>query len=119
MCIRDSFGDQRLSYAELNRRADGLAHRLRALGVGPDVLVAFFLERSLDMLVGMLGVLKAGGAYVPLDPTHPRNRLAYMLADAQPLVLLTQERLLPDLPPHRSHVAVIDAGAPRDVYKRQ
>jgi nonribosomal peptide synthetase DhbF len=107
------FGDQRLSYAELNRRADGLAHRLRALGVGPDVLVAFFLERSLDMLVGMLGVLKAGGAYVPLDPTHPRNRLAYMLADAQPLVLLTQERLLPDLPPHRSHVAVIDAGAPR------
>ena len=106
------FKDQRLNYAELNRRADELAHQLRALGVGPDVLVALFLDRSLDMVVGVLGVLKAGGAYVPLDPTHPRNRLAHMLADAQPLVLLTQARLQSELPPHRSHVVVIDASAP-------
>ena len=77
------FEDQRVSYAELNRRADGLADRLRALGVGPDVMVALFLERSLEMVVGVLGVLKAGGAYVPLDPTHPRNRLAYMMLFAK------------------------------------
>ena len=67
----------------------GSRYQLRALGVGPDVLVALFLERSLEMVVGMLGVLKAGGAYVPLDPIHPRKRLAYMLADAQPAVLVT------------------------------
>jgi amino acid adenylation domain-containing protein len=101
-----------LSYADLNARANRLAHRLRALGVGPDVLVALVLERSLDMVVGLLGVLKAGGAYVPLDPAHPRKRLADMLADAQPLVLLTQERLQFKLPPHRSHVVAIDADAP-------
>jgi amino acid adenylation domain-containing protein len=106
------FEDQRLSYAELNRRADELAQQLRALGVGPDVLVALYLERSLDMVVGLLGVLKAGGAYVPLDPNHPRNRIAYMLADAQPLVILTQALLQSELPPHRSHVILIDASAP-------
>jgi nonribosomal peptide synthetase DhbF len=109
------FENQRLSYAELNRRADGLADRLRALGVGPDVLVALFLERSLEMVVGVLGVLKAGGAYVPLDPTHPRNRLAYMLADAQPSVLLTHRRLRSKLPTHRSHVVAIDSDAPTAV----
>ena len=106
------FEDQHLSYAELNRRAEELAHQLRALGVGPDVLVALYLERSLDMVVGVLGVLKAGGAYVPLDPSHPRNRLAYMLAHAQPRVLLTQARLQSELPPHRSHVVAIDADQP-------
>jgi len=106
------FEDQRLSYTELNHCANQLAHHLRTLGVGPDVLVALFLERSLDMVVGMLGVLKAGGAYVPLDPNHPEQRLAYMLADAQPLVLLTQERLQSELPPHSSHVVVIDANSP-------
>ena len=104
--------DSNLTYRELNRRADGLAQQLRALGVGPDVLVALFLERSLDMVVGMLGVLKAGGAYVPLDPRHPRTRLAYVLADAQPLVLLTHGRLQSELPPHRSHVVAIDADVP-------
>jgi len=106
------FEDQQLSYTELNHRANQLAHHLRTLGVGPDVLVALFLERSLEMVVGMLGVLKAGGAYVPLDPIHPEKRLAYMLADAQPLVLLTQERLQSELPPHSSHVVVIDADSP-------
>lgn len=107
-----AFKESNLTYRELNRRADGLAQRLRALGVGPDVLVALYLERSLDMIVGMLGVLKAGGAYVPLDPRHPRKRLAYMLADAQPLVLLTHGRLQSELPPHRSHVVAIDADVP-------
>jgi amino acid adenylation domain-containing protein len=106
------FEESKLTYRELNRRADGLAQQLRALGVGPDVLVALFLERSLDMVVGMLGVLKAGGAYVPLDPRHPRKRLAYVLADAQPLVLLTQGRLRSELPPHHSHVVAIDVDVP-------
>src|SRR5579863_9720367 len=110
--IAVAFGERSLTYRDLDRRAEGLAERLRILGVGPDVLVALFLERSLDMIVGMLGVLKAGGAYIPLDPFHPRNRLAYMLAEAQPLALLTQGRLQPDLPPHRSQVVVIDADAP-------
>jgi len=103
------FETQRLSYGELNSRAERLARQLRALGVGPDIMVALFLERSLDMVVGMLGVLKAGGAYIPLDPSHPHKRIAYMLADAQPLILLTHRRLQSELPPHRSHVVVIDA----------
>ena len=107
-----TFGASRLSYGALNRRADELAGQLRALGVGPDVLVALFLERSLDMVVGMLAVLKAGGAYVPLDPAHPPARLAYMLEDAQPLILLTQKRLQPDLPPHRAQLLLIDGEAP-------
>jgi amino acid adenylation domain-containing protein len=98
-----------LTYRELDRRADAVARRLRHLGVGADVLVALFSDRSLDMVVGVLGVLKAGGAYVPLDPTHPRKRLAYVLSDAQPLVVLTQERLQAELPPHPSHVVIIDA----------
>ncbi len=107
-----AFGASSLSYGALNRRADELAGQLRALGVGPDVLVALFLERSLDMVVGMLAVLKAGGAYVPLDPAHPPARLAYMLEDAQPLILLTQKRLQPDLPPHRAQLLLIDGAAP-------
>jgi amino acid adenylation domain-containing protein len=101
------FNDSALTYRELDRRADAVARRLRYLGVGPDVLVALFSERSFDMVVGLLGVLKAGGAYVPLDPTHPRARLAYVLSDAQPLVVLTQERLLGELPPYPSHVIIL------------
>ena len=77
------FGDERLSYRELDRRANRLAGRLRALGVGPDIRVGVCLERSLDLVVALLGVLKAGGAYVPLDPDHPPRRLAWILADAQ------------------------------------
>jgi amino acid adenylation domain-containing protein len=110
--IAVTFSASRLTYRELNRRAEQLACQLRALGVGPDVLVALFLERSFDMVVGMLGVLKAGGAYVPLDPAHPPNRLAYMLEDAQPLILLTQRRLQSDLPPHRAQVVAIDGDVP-------
>ena len=76
------FEDGTLTYAELDARANRLAHRLRGLGVGPGVLVGLCAERSLEMVVGLLAVLKAGGAYVPLDPDYPAERLAFMLADA-------------------------------------
>jgi len=101
--------DQRLTYRELNRRANQLAHHLQALGVGPEVLVGICVERSLEMVVGLLGILKAGGAYLPLDPTHPRSRLALMLADTRAPVLLTQERLMGNLPEHGAQVVCLDA----------
>jgi len=85
---------KRLSYYELNQRANQLAHYLRSLGVGPDTLVGICIERSLEMVIGLLGILKAGGAYLPLDPAYPLERLAFMLRDAQVAVLLTQEKLL-------------------------
>ncbi|MCI0423294.1 MAG: AMP-binding protein, partial [Acidobacteria bacterium] len=87
------YEDATLSYGELNRRANQLAHYLRELGVVPDERVALCLERSVEMIVGLLGVLKAGGAYVPLDPTYPIERLRYMLEDSIPAVLLTQTDL--------------------------
>jgi amino acid adenylation domain-containing protein len=90
--------DQPLTYAALNARANQLAHYLRAQGVGPDVCVGLCVERSLELVVGVLGILKAGGAYVPLDPTYPPARLAFMLADAQVRVLVTQQRLVDRLP---------------------
>ncbi|MFL1391710.1 amino acid adenylation domain-containing protein [Pseudomonas tritici] len=92
------FAEQRLSYAELNRRANRLAHRLIEAGVGPDVLVGLAVERSIEMVVGLLAVLKSGGAYVPLDPEYPRERLAYMLEDSGVKLLLTQAHLLEQLP---------------------
>ena len=82
-----------LTYAELNARANRLARRLRALGVGADTPVGVMLERSVELVVALLGVLKAGGAYVPLDPSYPRERLSFMLEDAACPVLLTQRRL--------------------------
>ncbi|HLO02124.1 MAG TPA: amino acid adenylation domain-containing protein, partial [Symbiobacteriaceae bacterium] len=82
-----------LTYGELDRRSNQLAHYLRRQGVGPDTLVGVSMERSLDLLVGVLSVLKAGGAYVPLDPTYPAERLQLIVNDARPTVLLTQERL--------------------------
>ena len=88
---------QQLTYGELNRRANQLAHHLRKLGVGPEALVGIYMERSLEMMVGLLGTLKAGGTYVPLDPDHPPERIALVLKDARIPVLLTQERLLEDL----------------------
>ncbi|MBW4496132.1 MAG: AMP-binding protein [Oscillatoria princeps RMCB-10] len=78
-----------VQYRELNRRANQLAHHLRALGVGPEVLAGICAERSLEMVVGILGILKAGGAYVPLDPEYPQERLAFMLEDARVPVLLS------------------------------
>src|SRR5687768_18213561 len=83
---------ERLSYAELNRRANRVGHRLRQLGVGPEVLVAICVNRSLDAVTGLLGILKAGGAYVPLDPSYPAKRLAYMVRDTGAPVLLTHRR---------------------------
>ncbi|WP_186032349.1 condensation domain-containing protein, partial [Burkholderia gladioli] len=82
--------EQALSYGELNRRANRLAHQLRGIGVGPDVCVGVCMERTAAMMVALLAVLKAGGAYVPMDPAYPAQRLAHMLADARPAVVLTQ-----------------------------
>ncbi|MGJ7564546.1 amino acid adenylation domain-containing protein [Variovorax sp. GB1R11] len=87
------FGDEALSYSQLNVRANRLAHRLIALGVGPDVLLGLCVERSTEMMVGILAVLKAGGAYVPLDPDYPSDRLAYMVEDSGIALLLTQSGL--------------------------
>ncbi|MCE1018243.1 amino acid adenylation domain-containing protein, partial [Pseudomonas monteilii] len=92
------FAEQALSYRELNRRANQLAHKLREQGVGPDVLVGIAAERSVDMVIGLLGILKAGGAYVPLDPEYPAERLAYMMQDSGIGLLLTQAHLLAQLP---------------------
>ena len=77
----------------MNRRANQLAHYLRRQGVGAEVLVGLCLERTVEMVVGLLGILKAGGAYVPLDPAYPQQRLAYMVADAQVELVLTQARV--------------------------
>ncbi len=90
--------DARLTYGELNRRANQLAHHLRKRGVGPETVVGICVERSLEMIVGVLGVLKAGGAYLPLDPLYPPERLAYMLDDAGVAILLTDSNTLPRLP---------------------
>ncbi|MGO3988222.1 amino acid adenylation domain-containing protein [Pseudomonas sp. SAS7] len=92
------FGEQTLSYVELNRRANQLAHKLRELGVGPDALVGIAMERSLEMVIGLLGIVKAGGAYVPLDPEYPQDRLAYMFEDSGIALLLTQSHLRDNLP---------------------
>ena len=91
--IAVTFEAERLTYRQLDERANQLAHRLQKLGVGPDALVAICLERSLEMVVALLGVLKAGGAYVPLDPAYPPERLAYVLRDSEAVVLLTQDSL--------------------------
>jgi natural product biosynthesis luciferase-like monooxygenase protein len=91
------FGDRRLSYAELDERANRLGHHLQGLGVGPEVLVGVCLERGLEMVVGLLAVLKAGGAYVPLDPTYPSRRIAFMLEDSRASVLLTAHHLATDV----------------------
>ena len=87
------FEGKQLTYRQLNQRANQLAHHLQGLGVGPDTLVAICVERSLDMVVGLLGILKAGGAYVPLDPSYPSARLAFMLRDSDARLLLTDQRL--------------------------
>ena len=87
-----------LSYTQLNARANRLARHLRSFGVGPDVLVGLCVKRSVEMIVGLLGVLKAGGAYVPLDPAYPQERLATILADAMPALVLTQQDLQEQMP---------------------
>ncbi len=102
------FEDKKLTYRELNDRANQLAHHLRELGVRPEVLVGLCMERSLEMIVALLGILKAGGAYVPLDPTYPKERMAFMLKDIQAPVLLTQQQLIESLPEHGARVVCLD-----------
>ncbi|HYD81243.1 MAG TPA: amino acid adenylation domain-containing protein, partial [Paucimonas sp.] len=105
------FESEELSYAQLNARANRVAHHLRSLGVGPDVPVGICVERSVDMVVGVLGILKAGGAYIPLDPSYPQDRIDYMLDDAKPAVLLAQRHLLELMPADRIPVFCIDDAA--------
>jgi amino acid adenylation domain-containing protein len=101
-------GSQALSYQALNQRANQLAHLLQGLGVGPEVPVGLCVDRSLELVVGMLGILKAGGAYVPLDPQYPADRLSFLLADAQVPVLLTQSHLRDHLPATSAHVITLE-----------
>jgi amino acid adenylation domain-containing protein len=102
------FENEMLTYAQLNRRANQLAHYLQGQGIGPDRLVGICMEHSIEMIIGLLGVLKAGGAYVPLDPMYPNERLALMAQDAHILVLLTQLGLDKQLPPSEVHVIILE-----------
>jgi len=101
--------DRQLTYRELNERANQLAHHLQSLGVGPEVLIGICVERSLEMIVGLLGIVKAGGAYVPLGPEYPKERLTFMLEDSQVSVLLTQQKFVNELPKQKAHVLCLDA----------
>ncbi|MEH2270284.1 MAG: condensation domain-containing protein, partial [Nostoc sp.] len=103
------FEDKQLTYYELNARANQLAHYLKKLGVEPEVLVGICVERSLDMVIGLLAILKAGGAYVPLDPSYPLERKAFILNDSQMPVLLTQQHIMADLATNGIKVICIDS----------
>jgi amino acid adenylation domain-containing protein/non-ribosomal peptide synthase protein (TIGR01720 family) len=102
------FEEEQLTYLQLNQRANTIAHHLRTLGVGPEVLVGICVERSLEMIVGLLGILKAGGAYVPFDPSYPQERLRYMLEDSGVQVLLTFAWLVESLPKHNVRIVCLD-----------
>jgi amino acid adenylation domain-containing protein len=102
------FEDEQWTYRQLNRRANRLAHYLRTLGVGPEVFVAICMDRSLEMMAGLLGILKAGGAYLPLDPAYPKERMAYVLEDSGAHILLTQRRLAENFSGHRARVLCLD-----------
>ncbi|WP_254173999.1 amino acid adenylation domain-containing protein [Planktothrix pseudagardhii] len=102
------FEGEQLTYQDLNQRANRIAHHLKTLGVEPEVLVGIYVDRSLEMVVSLLGILKTGGAYVPLDPSYPKERLAFMLQNSQPKVLLTQECLITELPEHTAQVVCLD-----------
>jgi amino acid adenylation domain-containing protein/non-ribosomal peptide synthase protein (TIGR01720 family) len=106
--IAVKFEDETVTYRELENRANRLAHFLRKAGVGPDALAGVAMERSIEMVVSLIAVLKAGGAYVPIDPEYPADRIAQMLEDAQPSVLLTQSRLTGQLPPCAASVVAVD-----------
>jgi amino acid adenylation domain-containing protein len=102
------FEKEQLTYFELNAKANQLAHHLRKLGVGKETLVAIYVERSLEMIIALIGVLKAGGTYLPVDPMYPKERVAFMLSDAQTPVLLTQQRLLKSLPEQGTQIICLD-----------
>ncbi|WP_375511201.1 amino acid adenylation domain-containing protein [uncultured Nostoc sp.] len=103
------FEDKQLTYRELNQRANKLARYLQKLGVGTEMLVGICVERSLEMVVGILAILKAGGAYVPLDPAYPQERLSFILSDTNTPVLLTQQKLVENLPTQGAHLVCLDA----------
>jgi amino acid adenylation domain-containing protein len=105
------FGQQKLTYQELNTRANQLAHYLQKLGVEPGVLVGICVERSVSLIVGLLAILKAGGAYVPLDTDYPQERLGFIIDDTQISVLLTTEKLAQKFPPHQARVVCFDIDA--------
>ena len=109
MAVAAELAEQRLTYGELDRRANQLAHHLVKLGVAPDVRVGICMERSPELLVALLGVLKAGGAYVPLDPAYPQERLAYMLKDSGASLVLSQSALFSILPSSHAKVLALDA----------
>jgi amino acid adenylation domain-containing protein len=103
------FGNENITYGELRSRSNQLAHYLRSLGVGPDVLVAISVERSIAMVIGMLGILKSGGAYVPLDPSYPRERLDVMLTEMRTPVLLTQQRFVDRMSHPKDEIFCLDS----------
>jgi amino acid adenylation domain-containing protein len=107
--IAVTYEGEALTFRELNAAANRLAHRLIGMGVGPEVPVGIFAERSLEMVVALLAILKAGGAYLPIDPDYPADRVAYMLQDSAVPVLLTQERLTAKLPSIESRIVLLDA----------
>ncbi|TFG74427.1 MAG: amino acid adenylation domain-containing protein, partial [Flavobacteriales bacterium] len=107
------FEDQQLTYIELNQKANQLAHYLQKLGVKPEMLVGICVERSVEMMIGLLGILKAGAAYVPIDPTYPPERVAMMLNDAEVAVVVAQQHGQASLPPHSGQVVWIDTDWPR------
>ena len=103
------YEEQELTYRQLNERANQLAHHLQHLGVGPEVLVGLCMDRSIELVIGLLGILKAGGAYVPLDPAFPAERISFMLEDAQAPVLVTQLTLTGQLANHGTSIVYLDA----------
>lgn len=107
--IAVTYKHNQLSYRELNDRSNQLAHHLRKIGIGPEVLIAVFMERSTEMVIGLLAILKAGGAYVPLDVDCPKDRLRTMLEDCQPGVVLSQQHLVRRLPTQPAHQICVDA----------
>lgn len=102
------FREDQYTYRQVNELAQRVARRLQRSGVGPEVQVGLCVERSLEAVIGILGILKAGGAYVPLDPAYPKDRLSFMLEDAQIPLLLTQQKLLSQLPPHHIRTLCLD-----------
>ena len=106
------FENQQLTYKELNRKANQLASHLKRFSVGPESKVGICMTRSIEMVVGILGILKAGGAFIPLDPVYPKDRLSFMIQETQIPVVLTQESLLKELPEHRARVVCLDTDWP-------